>query len=173
MFSLLPHVDRSGVAFNYLLDVTDSGTSSWRHTHTYTRTLTHTHIRAHTINHTRTHVHTWVQGHTDYLLFLLLVPVVLGRAARLCLSQTLPLCPLVCTVSLFLGQMTRSITAGFITEVQWLNLTRSFVEKKFISWVFWLMWVNWAAWWCFCLLQVAARWRHIKITWCQMAASHL
>lgn len=78
-----PHLDHSGVAFNYLLDVrVHSGTSAWRHTHTRKRA----HVHSHT--HTHTDAHTWAQGHTDCLLFLLLVPVVLGRAARLSITDS-------------------------------------------------------------------------------------
>lgn len=38
-------------------------------------------------------------------------------------NPALPLCSLACSVSLFLGQMTHTIIARFIKEVQWLELT--------------------------------------------------
>lgn len=42
-----------------------------------------------------------------------------------CLSTpALPLCSLACSVSVLLGQMTHTIIAGFIKEVQWLVSTQ-------------------------------------------------
>lgn len=107
---------------------------------------------------------------TDYLLFFLLVPVAVGRVARLCLSQTLPLCPLVCSASLFLGQMTHSIIVGFILEVQWLDSTQKLCEKAYMLGIG-VVWANWPAWWRSSSSQVLLdRGRLKRRAWCQRGA---
>lgn len=89
-------------------------------------------VREQRLKHIDTHTHTHPHqrclscSYPPSFLVSLLLPVAVGQSpdSAACLSTlALLLCSLARSVSVLLGQMTHTIIARFIKEVQWLDLT--------------------------------------------------